>query len=55
MTHDGEKLPCLPLADLSSIQEKLGAEVYDKVFLLSMINSVSGVVSFHCGVYLCLI
>ncbi|GER52859.1 tetratricopeptide repeat protein [Striga asiatica] len=32
VTHDGEKLPCLPLADLSSFREKLGAEEYAKVF-----------------------
>lgn len=31
VTHDGEKLPCVPLADLSSVREKLGAELYDKV------------------------
>ncbi|KAL8473105.1 hypothetical protein ACS0TY_030080 [Phlomoides rotata] len=34
--HDGEKLPCLPLADLSSIREKLGAEVYDKLDVIGI-------------------
>ncbi|KAL8469179.1 hypothetical protein ACS0TY_032125 [Phlomoides rotata] len=36
VTHDGEKLPCLPLADLSSIREKLGAEVYDKLDVIGI-------------------
>ncbi|KAL6542411.1 hypothetical protein OROMI_024013 [Orobanche minor] len=30
-THDGEKSPFLPLADLSSGREKMGAEFYDKL------------------------
>lgn len=31
VTHDGEKLPCWSLADLSSFRQKLGTEAYDKV------------------------
>ncbi|XP_020547610.1 putative pentatricopeptide repeat-containing protein At1g56570 [Sesamum indicum] len=36
VTHDGEKLPCLPLSDLSLFQEKLGAEVYDKLEVIGI-------------------
>ncbi|KAH6825665.1 Thymidine kinase [Perilla frutescens var. hirtella] len=36
VTHDGEKLPCLPLADLSSVREKLGTEVYDKLEVIGI-------------------
>lgn len=36
VTHDGEKLPCLPLADLLSVREKLGAEVYDKLEVIGI-------------------
>ncbi|KAL9146796.1 hypothetical protein ABFS82_13G134300 [Erythranthe guttata] len=36
VTHDGEKLPCLPLADLSSFREKLGADVYDKLEVIGI-------------------
>ncbi|KAI3456558.1 hypothetical protein Pfo_013221 [Paulownia fortunei] len=36
VTHDGEKLPCVPLADLSSFQEKIGAEVYDKLEVIGI-------------------
>ncbi|CAK9182255.1 unnamed protein product [Ilex paraguariensis] len=31
VTHDGEKLPCWPLADLSSFTQRFGPEAYDKV------------------------
>ncbi|KAG8385846.1 hypothetical protein BUALT_Bualt03G0087600 [Buddleja alternifolia] len=36
VTHDGEKLPCLPLADLLSFQEKLGAEAYEKLEVIGI-------------------
>ncbi|XP_057765050.1 thymidine kinase a-like [Salvia miltiorrhiza] len=36
VTHDGEKLPCLPVADLSSVREKLGAELYDKLEVIGI-------------------
>ncbi|GFQ01609.1 pentatricopeptide repeat-containing protein at4g16470 [Phtheirospermum japonicum] len=36
VTHDGEKLPCLPLADLSSFREMLGAEKYDKLDVIGI-------------------
>ncbi|GER44889.1 thymidine kinase [Striga asiatica] len=36
VTHDGEKLPCLPLADLSSFQELLGAEEYAKLQVIGI-------------------
>lgn len=36
VTHDGEKLPCLPLADLSSFREKLGAEAYEKLEVIGI-------------------
>ncbi|KAL3643318.1 hypothetical protein CASFOL_014133 [Castilleja foliolosa] len=36
VTHDGQKLPCLPLADLSSFREKLGAEKYDKLEVIGI-------------------
>lgn len=31
VTHDGEKFPCWPLSDLSSLKQKIGLDVYDKV------------------------
>ncbi|KAK4485178.1 hypothetical protein RD792_007791 [Penstemon davidsonii] len=31
VTHDGVKLPCLPLANLLSFKENIGAEAYDNV------------------------
>ncbi|CAA0817992.1 Thymidine kinase [Striga hermonthica] len=36
VTHDGEKLPCLPLADLSSFRENLGAEEYAKLQVIGI-------------------
>lgn len=36
VTHDGEKLPCLQLADLSSFREKLGAEAYEKLEVIGI-------------------
>ncbi|KAG6392398.1 hypothetical protein SASPL_146615 [Salvia splendens] len=36
VTHDGEKLPCIPLANLSSVREKLGAELYDKLDVIGI-------------------
>ncbi|XP_073058748.1 thymidine kinase a-like isoform X2 [Primulina eburnea] len=36
VTHDGEKLPCLPLAVLSSLREKLGAEAYEKLEVIGI-------------------
>ncbi|PIN01158.1 Thymidine kinase [Handroanthus impetiginosus] len=36
VTHDGEKLPCFPLADLSSFREKMGAEAYDKLEVIGI-------------------
>ena len=32
VTHDGAKLPCLALPDLSSFRQKFGLDAYDKVF-----------------------
>jgi thymidine kinase len=31
VTHDGTKMPCWALPELSSFQDKLGTEAYDKV------------------------
>ena len=39
MTHDGEELPCWPMAYLSSVRQKLGPEAYNKVWPIE-INSV---------------
>lgn len=36
VTHDGEKLPCLPLADLSSVRETLGAKAYDELDVIGI-------------------
>ncbi|XP_051125134.1 thymidine kinase a-like isoform X1 [Andrographis paniculata] len=36
VTHDGEKLPCLPLSDLSEFREKLGDEAYDKLDVIGI-------------------
>ncbi|XP_073280742.1 thymidine kinase a-like [Primulina huaijiensis] len=36
VTHDGEKLPCLPLAVLSSLREKLGADAYEKLEVIGI-------------------
>ncbi|KAL3519307.1 hypothetical protein ACH5RR_017456 [Cinchona calisaya] len=36
VTHDGEKLPCWPLADLSSFRQKLGNEAYDKLEVIGI-------------------
>lgn len=33
MTHDGVKLPCWALADLSSFRKKVGLEAYAQVSL----------------------
>lgn len=32
VTHDGEKFPCFPLSHLSSFKQRIGPDVYDKVF-----------------------
>ena len=32
VTHDGAKLPCLALPDLSSFRQKFGLDAYDQVF-----------------------
>ena len=32
VTHDGAKLPCLALPDLSSFKQKFGLDAYDQVF-----------------------
>lgn len=32
VTHDGEKLPCWALGDLSSLRQQLGSDAYDEVF-----------------------
>jgi thymidine kinase len=32
VTHDGVKLPCLALPDLSSFRQKFGLDAYDQVF-----------------------
>lgn len=31
VTHDGVKFPCWSMPDLSSFEEKFGADLYDKV------------------------
>ncbi|XP_027065023.1 thymidine kinase a-like isoform X2 [Coffea arabica] len=36
VTHDGEKLPCWPLANLSSFRQKLGSEAYDKLDVIGI-------------------
>ncbi|CDP20738.1 unnamed protein product [Coffea canephora] len=36
VTHDGEKLPCWPLANLSSFRQKLGSEAYDKLEVIGV-------------------
>ncbi|CAA3028508.1 Thymidine kinase [Olea europaea subsp. europaea] len=36
VTHDGEKLPCWPLADLSSFRERLGPEAYNKLEVIGI-------------------
>ncbi|XP_027061415.2 thymidine kinase a-like [Coffea arabica] len=36
VTHDGEKLPCWPMADLSSFRQKLGPEAYDKLEVIGI-------------------
>lgn len=33
VTHDGVKLPCWPLANLSSFRQKFGPDAYDQVSL----------------------
>lgn len=32
VTHNGEKFPCWPLSRLSSFKQRIGPDVYDKVF-----------------------
>lgn len=36
VTHDGEKLPCWPMVDLSSFRQKLGPEAYDKLEVIGI-------------------
>lgn len=36
VSHDGEKLPCWSLADLSSFREKVGSEAYDKLEVIGI-------------------
>nr|CAD1837724.1 unnamed protein product [Ananas comosus var. bracteatus] len=36
MTHDGAKMPCWALAELSMFRDKLGAEVYDKLDVIGI-------------------
>ncbi|CDP19549.1 unnamed protein product [Coffea canephora] len=36
VTHDGEKLPCWPLANLSSFRQKLGTEAYEKLEVIDI-------------------
>ncbi|KAK4485004.1 hypothetical protein RD792_007612 [Penstemon davidsonii] len=36
VTHDGVKLPCLPLANLLSFKEKIGSEAYDKLEVIGI-------------------
>ncbi|GAA0146518.1 nucleotide kinase [Lithospermum erythrorhizon] len=36
VTHDGEKLPCFPMADLLSFRQKLGPEAYDKLEVIGI-------------------
>ena len=38
MTHDGEKFPCWPLADLSSFRQEFGPDAYEKVFECQYLN-----------------
>jgi thymidine kinase len=32
VTHDGAKLPCWPLTNLSSFKQKFGIDAYEKVY-----------------------
>lgn len=34
VTHDGVKLPCWALPDLSSFRQKIGLDAYDEVLLM---------------------
>lgn len=36
VTHDGERLPCWPMADLLSFKEKLGPEAYNKLEVIGI-------------------
>ncbi|XP_074589564.1 thymidine kinase-like [Curcuma longa] len=36
VTHDGTKMPCMAIPELSLFQERLGAEAYDKVDLIGI-------------------
>ncbi|KAK3036914.1 hypothetical protein RJ639_030879 [Escallonia herrerae] len=36
VTHDGEKLPCWPLADLSSFRKKIGLHAYNKLDVIGI-------------------
>ncbi|KAK2967511.1 hypothetical protein RJ640_010152 [Escallonia rubra] len=36
VTHDGEKLPCWPLADLSSFRQKIGLHAYNKLDVIGI-------------------
>ena len=38
VTHDGEKFPCWPLADLSSFRQAFGSDAYEKVFVCQYLN-----------------
>lgn len=43
VTHDGMKLPCWALANLSSFRQKLGRDAYDQVCIfLPSFASVTG-------------
>ncbi|KAL3820589.1 hypothetical protein ACJIZ3_006494 [Penstemon smallii] len=39
VTHDGVKLPCLPLANLLSFKENIGAEAYDKLEVIGIVEA----------------
>lgn len=36
VTHDGEKFPCWPLADLSSFKQRIGPDAYDKLEVIGI-------------------
>lgn len=40
VTHDGEKLPCWPLAKLSSFKQKFGVDAYDQVSFFEVLQDV---------------
>jgi thymidine kinase len=40
VTHDGAKLPCWPLTNLSSFKQKFGIDAYEKVSCFEVLQYV---------------